>query len=187
MVLPSWAGRAGQFPWSRIRSDQRARSIATEMEQCSTIVRLRGASSRTGAAAGRGRSKELRADEYGERPEGAVHEPIRVEPHARHVDAEPGEADDVAGDGHRHQALLAREATPAGVEKVGPCRGHRAFIAGHLHERGISTGVAVHARNRSPGAISPEKARPLRGPASSAVPESSALTRCRGPCSPGSA
>ena len=50
-------------------------------------------------------------------PERLVHETVRVQADAEHVHAEPGKArDDVAENGHRHQATFAHHAAPASVQ-----------------------------------------------------------------------
>src|SRR3954464_12679796 len=89
---------------------------------------MKGASPSDSAASGRGglrlpelprqeaqaHQHQLRSDEPRQPPERALHEAVRVQPDTQHVDAEPGEAgDDVAEDGHRHDALLADVAAPA--------------------------------------------------------------------------
>src|SRR5687767_5607370 len=62
--------------------------------------------------------QQLAGDESHQPLEARFHKAVGVEADAEHVHAEPGETgDDVAEDGHAHQAALLEDATPACVQK----------------------------------------------------------------------
>ena len=73
-----------------------------------------------------------------------------MEPHAQHVHAEPGEArDDVAEDGHGHDAALPGEAAPARVQDDG--------VPEHDEQRPVLLGVP--APEAAPGLVGPDAAQ----------------------------
>ena len=91
----------------------------------------------------------LAADEKHEPLEGGIHEAIRVEADAEHVDAEPGKAgDDVAEDSHVRQAAVANHAAPPGMEDND--------IPNHDDQSAVFLGVP--APEPAPGLVRPDAA-----------------------------
>ena len=79
-----------------------------------------------------------------------IHEAVVVKADAEHVDAEPGEAgDDVAKDGHEHEAAFADDAAPACMEDGG--------VPDDDHEGAVFLGIP--APESPPGLIGPDAAK----------------------------
>src|SRR5581483_6153703 len=79
-----------------------------------------------------------------------IHETVGVEADAEHVDAEPGEAgDDIAEDGHIHDAAFADHAAPARVQDHG--------IPDHDEQRAVFLGIP--APETPPRLVSPDAAQ----------------------------